>query len=572
MLNLNSGIIKISNKLIIGLRIRKRFNAWDLIQAVNGLRVTVIRDEVGFIILHTPTHIPLFTSIHRDRIRQLLNKWFDYVEPLPSGITLSLINNAQINYAEVEGGATLEVEDSTPSIVTICKLSNDQVRYSLFLRGSAHGKTNLLSCNSKASLRRLRGSIDLTLRPSPRPGSMFITSYYPIDVDLTKHLIVLGATGSGKTTLVKLLIINALQRNAFNRIVVFDPTGEYSLFLTGRAYVAVPGIDVAINPLVLPRHRASELLSMAIQAAAFMYGESDNNGFSFIQLEVLEKVLERLGDGNTLRDLYLALNDLEQELRRNDYLNAISAVRRRLRKLMITALMRNTISSSAVKSRLLVINMAPLYYASQVAAVVFTLAFLEVLENMLNNSLIIIDEAHRILNKYIAGESIIERLIREGRHGNTVLALVTQNPLDIKRNVLDIVGHYAVFKLNGRSAVEAADLLGVDKEEVIRLKPLEFLYHNSDATVKAYIMNGPRDNYLIVSDMIYRKMLERVYDENYVSTMIKRFGRALNPVLVPQIIELGRRLGYDTKSIIQLAAKKDPEYLRLLSRVIIGEE
>ena len=568
----SSGLIKSGNKLIIGLRIRKRLNAWDLIQALNSLRITVIRDEVGFIILHTPAHIPLFTGIHKDKIKQLLNKWFEFIEPLPSGITLNIIDNAQINYTEVKGEAIPRVEDFTPSIITICKLGNDQVRYSLFLRGNAHGRTNLLSCRNKASLKRLRDNIDLTLRPSPKPGNMFMTNYYPIDVDLTRHLIVLGATGSGKTTLVKSLIINALQKNAFNKIVVFDPTGEYSLFLAGRAYIAVPGIDIAINPLTLPRHRASELLSMAIQAAAFMYGENDNSGFSFIQLEVLEKALERLGDRNTLRDLYLALNDLEQELRRNDYLNAISAVRRRLRKIMITALMKNMISSSAAKSRLLVVNMAPLYFTSQVAAVVFTLAFLEVLEGSLNNSLIVIDEAHRILNRYVMGESIIEKLIREGRHGNTVLLLVTQNPLDIKRNVLDIVGHYAIFKLNGKSAIETADLLGVDKEEVIKLKPLEFLYHNNDITVKAYIMNGPKGDYLTASEMIYRKLLERVDDRDYVNTMIKRFGRALNPVLVPQIIELGGRLGYDIRSIIQLAARKDPEYLRLLSRVIIGEE
>ncbi len=161
---------------------------------------------------------------------------------------------------------------------------------------------------------------------------------------------------------------------------------------------------------------------MAIQAAAFIYGENDNGGFSFIQLEVLDKALERLGDRNNLKDLYVVLNDLEQELRRNDYLNAISAVRRRLRKVMIAALMRNALSASAAQSRLLVINMAPpLYFVSQVAAIIFTLTFLEVLSGILRKSLVVIDEAHRILNRYMVGESIIERLIR--RVGMMVLRL-----------------------------------------------------------------------------------------------------------------------------------------------------
>ena len=99
------------------------------------------------------------------------------------------------------------------------------------------------------------------MRPSPRPGNIFMTRHYPIDIDLTRHLIVLGATGSGKSTLVKSPILNAMQRGLFNKVVIFDPTGEYSLFLAGRAYIAVPGIDIAVNPLTLPRNRASELLS-----------------------------------------------------------------------------------------------------------------------------------------------------------------------------------------------------------------------------------------------------------------------------------------------------------------------
>lgn len=498
----------------------------------------------------------------------------DYVEPLPSGITLSIIDNASIMFSGVKGRVT-PVQDSTPIIMTICKSDDDQVRYALFLKGTTRGKTDVLSCDDKASLPQLQDNIDLTLKPSPRPGSMFMTRYYPIDVDLTRHLMVLGATGSGKTTLVKSLINSALQKNVFNKIVIFDPTGEYSLDLVGgRGYVAVPGIDIAVNPLALPRHRASELLSMAIQAAAFIYGENDNGGFSFIQLEVLDKALERLGDRNNLKDLYVVLNDLEQELRRNDYLNAISAVRRRLRKVMIAALMRNALSASAAQSRLLVINMAPpLYFVSQVAAIIFTLTFLEVLSGILRKSLVVIDEAHRILNRYMVGESIIERLIREGRHDGVTLILVTQDPpLDIKRNVLDIVGHYAVFKLNGKSAVEAADLLGIGKDMVIKLKPLEFYYHSNDITVKAQIMGNPGINYLMASDVIYKRLLERVNDEDYVNAMIKRFGRSLNPVLVPQVVELGERLGYDVRTIIQLAARKDPEYYKLLSRVIIGEE
>lgn len=76
MSSLSSNLLKISNRLILGLRVKKEFNALDLVQVLSGLRITVIRDEVGgLIILHTPTHIPLFTNVHRDRMRQLLSRW-----------------------------------------------------------------------------------------------------------------------------------------------------------------------------------------------------------------------------------------------------------------------------------------------------------------------------------------------------------------------------------------------------------------------------------------------------------------------------------------------------------------
>ncbi len=75
---------------------------------------------------------------------------------------------------------------------------------------------------------------------------------------------------------------------------------------------------------------------------------------------------------------------------------------------MITALMRNALSNSAVRSRLLVINMAPLYYVSQLAAVIFTLTFLEVLSSLLSNSLIIVDE----LIEFSIGMWLVSRLLR----------------------------------------------------------------------------------------------------------------------------------------------------------------
>jgi Type IV secretory pathway, VirB4 components len=570
MSNLSSSLVKIGNRLLIGLRVRKPINAWDLIQSIRGVRLTVISDEVGFVILHTPYHAPLFTNLHRERIRQVLNAWQDYLEPIPTGATLNILDSTSTQFTRIDTAREIpQVGVGIAKIITICGLGN-AVSYSLFLRGSGNSRGDILSCSDKAPLTSLRRGVDVQLKPAPRPGSMIMTRYYPVDIDMGRHLVILGATGSGKTTLARKIVSTALTRNLFSRIVIFDMTGEYSLFFAGRGYVAIPGIDIAANPLTLPKHRASELLASAIQAASYMYNE-DNEGFTFIQLEILERALERLRDTD-MQGLYRALDELGQEFRRNDYLNAVAAVRRRIRRLMVRALMRNAMSSDALGSRLLIINMAPFYYLSQVASVTFILTFLELMRGRLNNALIVIDEAHRVLNRYVVGETIIEKLIREGRHDKALLTLITQNPLDLKHNVLDIVGHYVVFKLNGKSAVEASSLLGVDNEELIGLRPLELYYHNTDFTVRAYLLEDGDYDYAEASSTIYRKLLDRINDTNYVRAVIKRFGRALDPVIVPQVLDLGSRLGYDVKSIVEMAIRRDPRYMELLSRVVIGED
>ena len=570
MSNLSSSLVKIGNRLLVGLRVRKPIDAWDLIQSIRGVRLTVISDEVGFVILHTPYHAPLFTNLHRERIRQVLNAWQDYLEPIPTGATLNILDSASTQFTRINTAHEIpQVGIGIAKIITICGLG-DAVSYSLFLRGSGNSRGDVLSCSDKAPLTSLRRSVNVQLKPAPRPGSMIMTRYYPVDIDMGKHLVIFGATGSGKTTLARKIVSTALTRNLFSRIVIFDMTGEYSLFFAGRGYVAIPGIDIAANPLTLPKHRASELLASAIQAASYMYNE-DNEGFTFIQLEILERALERLRDTD-MQSLYRALDELGQEFRRNDYLNAVAAVRRRIRRLMVRALMRNAMSSDALGSRLLIINMAPLYYLSQVASVTFILTFLELMRGRLNNALIVIDEAHRVLNRYVVGETIIEKLIREGRHDKALLTLITQNPLDLKHNVLDIVGHYVVFKLNGKSAVEASSLLGVDNEELIGLRPLELYYHNTDFTVRAYLLEDGDYDYAEASSTIYRKLLDRINDTNYVRAVIKRFGRALDPVIVPQVLDLGSRLGYDVKSIVEMAIRRDPRYMELLSRVVIGED
>jgi len=55
----------------------------------------------------------------------------------------------------------------------------------------------------------------------------------------------------------------------------------------------------------------------------------------------------------------------------------------------------------------------------------------------------------------------VERAIRKGRHKGVHFVVATQNPLDLKRPLLDIVPTHVYFALYGEAAQYAAGVLNV---------------------------------------------------------------------------------------------------------------
>jgi len=72
-----------------------------------------------------------------------------------------------------------------------------------------------------------------------------------------------------------------------------------------------------------------------------------------------------------------------------------------------------------------------------------------------------VDEYHRVASRDPAVEDPVERAIREERHRGVYFLVATQNPLDLKRLLLDIVPAHVYFALYGEAAQYAARVLNV---------------------------------------------------------------------------------------------------------------
>jgi hypothetical protein len=111
---------------------------------------------------------------------------------------------------------------------------------------------------------------------------------------LSKHLAVLGMTGSGKSNAIKVLIRNLLAAPAYNdlRVVVIDTHGEYALVSPQLAPAAV-ALDVELRRSILDEKVVKELLRLP---------RRDD-----VLLQKLAEVADGLPEGAGLDDLFLAL-------------------------------------------------------------------------------------------------------------------------------------------------------------------------------------------------------------------------------------------------------------------------
>jgi len=243
------------------------------------------------------------------------------------------------------------------------------------------------------------------------------------------HVLVVGATGSGKTTLVRYLLRQLSDRSDV-RYLVFDVHGEY---LELNAFKLNPKVN-KINILNLGINDKEILVEeiTGILAEVFRLGD--------IQLDNLRKVLLMLlntSENPTVDDLISLINNVikDKELCSKygvdpSTLKSLIPYLTQLRG--VAGKSYEWINAEDIMNRNVVINL------STVSNKYLIRVYTEVLARMLFNNLrknpkyryvIVFEEAHNFITK--SGNDIITKILREGRKFNLNLVAITQSLHDI---------------------------------------------------------------------------------------------------------------------------------------------
>jgi Cdc6-like AAA superfamily ATPase len=305
----------------------------------------------------------------------------------------------------------------------------------------------------------------------------------------TPHIVVVGASGTGKTTLVKHIIREFSRAYGYGFLVV-DPHGEYSDLCTSIKCRVVDASKYTINPLVLektsPKDRALQLSHVI--ASIFKLG--------FIQRRLLEEVILKAyaergitddpetwtRDPPTLRDLVSAckeLSEVNQEFTRiQPYLDLISESMGEGEPLSIEELLED---SSIVDLSRVVSDFTK-------AILVETLMYM-LISKMYHAKRIplqlVIDEVRHIMPRTL-GMELLSRMFMESRKFGFSIVVVSQDIRRIPQALLNNAGLRVFFTLNEPESVKAAtDVIGgAIKEkaacvaEALRsLKPHYYIIH-----------------------------------------------------------------------------------------------
>lgn len=303
---------------------------------------------------------------------------------------------------------------------------------------------------------------------SSRETWFFREVLQPIYVKLedlnTPHIVIVGASGTGKTTLVKHLVLE-FNRTYSYRFLIIDPHGEYSNLTENTPCRVIDASKCTINPLVLentsPRDRALQLSHVI--ASIFKLG--------FIQRRMLEEVILRTYASKgitedpgtwrleppTLRDLVSAcreLSELNQEyLRILPYLSLISENIGLGMHLSIEDLLReNTIID-----------------LSRVSSDFTRAIFVETLMYALISKMysagrirlqLVIDEVRHIMPRAL-GMELLSRIFMESRKFGFSTIVVSQDVKRIPKTLLNNAGLRVFFTLNEPESIRiAADIIG----------------------------------------------------------------------------------------------------------------
>ncbi|MCC6010799.1 MAG: ATP-binding protein [Desulfurococcaceae archaeon] len=280
----------------------------------------------------------------------------------------------------------------------------------------------------------------------------------------TPHIVIIGASGTGKTTLVKHIVQESSRIYGY-RFLVIDPHGEYSNLSISAECRVIDASKYTINPLILekssPRDRALQLSHVI--ASIFKLG--------FIQRRLLEEVILKAyatrnitddpetwsKEPPTLRDLVVAckeLSELNQEFTRIlPYLNLISESMGEGEPLSIDDLLRGNS----------IVDLSRVSSDFTKAILVETLMYMLISKMYRAGKIplqLVIDEVRHIMPRTL-GMELLSRMFMESRKFGFSIIVVSQDIKRIPQALLNNAGLRVFFTLNEPESVKAAaDIVG----------------------------------------------------------------------------------------------------------------
>lgn len=305
--------------------------------------------------------------------------------------------------------------------------------------------------------------------------------------DLFKHVVVLGETGSGKSSFVAKLL-SELEPTGIH-FLVFDWHGEYSALLKeGSTLVIAPDQDLGFDIFDYPRS-VDPFVHIDILMDIFTDSFDLSVSQQFVLRSALRRVFTEKGHGMsdspkpvTMDDVIRAVGDLrtysgwEQESK--------LAVLRRISKLADTGLSRmlnasQKIGFSDLLKENIIVDLGQVsdnYSKIFVVEAILKLLYDYKVSRRLSEPHVIVAEEARNIVPYRRAEeppSIMERLVEEMRKFGEGMVMVNQLPSTLSQEVLTAAGTVVCFRLKGGSEYEIlAKRCGVGPELSQRLADL----------------------------------------------------------------------------------------------------
>lgn len=296
---------------------------------------------------------------------------------------------------------------------------------------------------------------------------------------LSRHFAVLGSTGTGKSTLVALILHRITAAAPQGHIVVLDPHGEYAAAFSGTAKVFnVDNLEIPYWAMNLEEHCEAfipeneesrevdiNVLAKCLLAARKRNGFVNGNGnltadspVPYLISDLIEEIesetgkLEKQADVQVYTRLKLNIIQMFADRRFRFIFD------QRYRQNSLTQFLSDILRIPPQSNPICIIDLSaiPSEIINVIVSIISRLIFdYAVWTPIASRSpiLLICEEAQRYLpavhpDRDVSAERQLERIAREGRKYGVSLGLISQRPSELSTTALSQCGTFIAFRLN----------------------------------------------------------------------------------------------------------------------------